>query len=319
MKVAIIGAGLAGAYLANQLVAQGHDVVVFEKSRGIGGRMNTKTLDFAAADLGAQYFTLRDQRFEALKQQWLQQDVIAPWRFTPYTYKNQQLAPSPDNETRYVGMPGMRAPAQTLLDGIVVHYTTCIVGLQRQARGWQLEDHLSQCHAGFDRVVCAIPADQAKVLLANTSLGTRIPTDLHLPCWAVALHSSDKVDPALCGIFSDDEFSWVSRNGAKPGRDTDCWILHASADYSASKPREAAQEVAEDAKAWLQRVVGVKQIDDQYVHFWRFARQNPVVAAPGLLQHTSEGIAAIGDWCEGGRVEGALLSAHNLLHSEFFS
>jgi predicted NAD/FAD-dependent oxidoreductase len=40
--IAVVGAGIAGLLLARELKARGAEVVVFEKSRGLGGRMATK-------------------------------------------------------------------------------------------------------------------------------------------------------------------------------------------------------------------------------------------------------------------------------------
>ena len=39
MQVAIIGAGMAGLTCASRLAEAGHDVAVFDKGRGPGGRM----------------------------------------------------------------------------------------------------------------------------------------------------------------------------------------------------------------------------------------------------------------------------------------
>ncbi|WP_095210547.1 NAD(P)-binding protein [Endozoicomonas ascidiicola] len=45
MKIAVIGSGLSGIKTASLLHKIGHEVTVFEKSRGFGGRMalNLKT------------------------------------------------------------------------------------------------------------------------------------------------------------------------------------------------------------------------------------------------------------------------------------
>ena len=43
---AIIGAGIAGITCARTLAQAGHQVTVFEKSRGPGGRMSTRTTPF---------------------------------------------------------------------------------------------------------------------------------------------------------------------------------------------------------------------------------------------------------------------------------
>ena len=64
--IAVVGAGMAGLTLARALQARGNDVVVFEKSRGFGGRLATKRVGQATFDSGAQYFTAKSDAFAAL-------------------------------------------------------------------------------------------------------------------------------------------------------------------------------------------------------------------------------------------------------------
>ena len=52
-RIAIIGAGLAGLSAARALTAAGHTPVVFEKSRGLGGRLATRRTEFGPIDHGA--------------------------------------------------------------------------------------------------------------------------------------------------------------------------------------------------------------------------------------------------------------------------
>ncbi|MFU8831791.1 MAG: FAD-dependent oxidoreductase [Wenzhouxiangella sp.] len=56
MKVAIIGAGIAGLSAADRLREVGADCTVFEKSRGLGGRMATRRVNDLEFDHGAQYW-----------------------------------------------------------------------------------------------------------------------------------------------------------------------------------------------------------------------------------------------------------------------
>ena len=59
--VAIVAAGMSGLACARTLTDQGYAVTVFEKSRGVGGRMATRrTQHDITFDHGAQYFTTRD-------------------------------------------------------------------------------------------------------------------------------------------------------------------------------------------------------------------------------------------------------------------
>jgi renalase len=86
---AIIGAGIAGIACARTLVQAGHQVTVFEKSHTAGGRMSTRGSDFGSFDHGAQYFTVRDERFaKALTVCWMS---MAAWRQLPYRPKNHIL------------------------------------------------------------------------------------------------------------------------------------------------------------------------------------------------------------------------------------
>ena len=61
--VAVIGAGMAGIGAARLLADAGFRVVVFDKSRGMGGRCATKRWEGHSVDHGAQYFTMRDADF----------------------------------------------------------------------------------------------------------------------------------------------------------------------------------------------------------------------------------------------------------------
>ena len=45
MKIAIIGAGFSGCNLYNNLKEKYEDITIFEKSRGVGGRLSTKYVD----------------------------------------------------------------------------------------------------------------------------------------------------------------------------------------------------------------------------------------------------------------------------------
>jgi predicted NAD/FAD-dependent oxidoreductase len=58
-KVAIIGSGICGAYLANLLAAK-YEVYVFEKARGLGGRSASKRQAETSFDYGVSYFSIQD-------------------------------------------------------------------------------------------------------------------------------------------------------------------------------------------------------------------------------------------------------------------
>ena len=66
MRIAIIGAGVSGLCAAKELREAGHSVTVFEKSRGVGGRLSSRYAGPYEYDHGAQYFTVTENRFRSL-------------------------------------------------------------------------------------------------------------------------------------------------------------------------------------------------------------------------------------------------------------
>ena len=60
---AVVGAGLAGIACARTLIQAGHRVTVLEKYGQVGGRTTTRSTPHGGFDTGAQYFTVRDDRF----------------------------------------------------------------------------------------------------------------------------------------------------------------------------------------------------------------------------------------------------------------
>ena len=64
VKIAIIGSGLAGISTALLLKDQA-DITLFEKARGVSGRMSTRIADPYLFDHGAQYFTVRTDAFRS--------------------------------------------------------------------------------------------------------------------------------------------------------------------------------------------------------------------------------------------------------------
>src|SRR3546814_7137273 len=83
MRVAIIGAGIAGLACARRLRDAGLDATLFDKSRGIGGRLATRRADFAgsevAFDHGATHFTARCEGFTRLVAAWERTGLAARW------------------------------------------------------------------------------------------------------------------------------------------------------------------------------------------------------------------------------------------------
>lgn len=180
MNIAIIGAGLSGLTAARQLQALGHQVIVFEKSRGRGGRLCSKRMFWedkrTSLDIGAQYFTARDPRFMKVTQAWLDAGVIAPWAFDPHVFRDGVLNRSSDDQVRYVGVPTMNSLSHHLSEGLTIRRETRITRVEKTSDEWLLFDERGYCYQHFDWLFVSAPARQSFDLIDGISpLAESIP------------------------------------------------------------------------------------------------------------------------------------------------
>lgn len=321
MKVAIIGAGIAGLTAAQKLQERGAQVTVFEKSRGTGGRLANKRLEWATVDIGAQYFTARDARFQQQVAAWEQAGAVARWEFTPYSCTAEGLTTRTDTTLRYVGTPNMNSLAHELAGKLGINFSTRVETLKQCGAAWRLVmSDGDESEQAYDWVVLATPAEQSRELLTGLSLANKIPKRVHEPCWALALATRGQVSPKVQGIFGDELVSWVSRLSSRPRRQSasddwdDVWMLHFASELSAVNGKDTVIDIAEIGLDWLSSrlqdyIAAPLESVHAYQHYWRYARVADPQAKTSIIADDASGIAVIGDWTAGGRVEGGYLSA----------
>ncbi|MEM6690735.1 MAG: NAD(P)-binding protein [Planctomycetota bacterium] len=163
LRVAIVGAGMGGLIAARSLIDHGIDVEVFDKSRGVGGRLasrrfelnnnrvqthptssETRTLDGGASserlaepagtlalDHGAQYFTARDSRFCRFVDMWINEGLIEPWtgRVVEAT-RDGRIVEDKSHTPRYIATPTMNHLAKHLARDVKVHRSHHVAGLE---------------------------------------------------------------------------------------------------------------------------------------------------------------------------------------------
>ena len=76
--VAILGAGMAGATAARSLAEAGLTVRVFDKGRGVGGRMATRRNAAMQFDHGAQFLRAHGHAFARRVEDWTLRGVVSP-------------------------------------------------------------------------------------------------------------------------------------------------------------------------------------------------------------------------------------------------
>lgn len=332
-RVAVIGAGIAGLFAARTLQDHGLKVSVFEKSRGAGGRMSTRRTDeLYFFDHGAQYFTVRDSRFATYVAAWQQQGVVAKWQQaasdspTPETstasasfvvLKAGSVQSESTPQDRYVGTPHMNSIGKHLAVDLNLQSETQITKVVAQGANFELLDRDGKTWGPFERVILAIPAEQAAGLLPDfPAMQGPLGAVTMEPCWSAMIVLPDALPVDYAGAFvHDSPLSWVARNSSKPGRDskTESWVLHATPAWTLAHWEDEKESVAAQLLAEFWQATGLTPTTAlfQQAHRWKYAiRQNSNSPGPagGLYSDSQDTLIACGDWAMGGRVEGAFLS-----------
>jgi renalase len=311
MKIAVVGAGVAGLAAARALVDRGHDVSVVEQARGPGGRVATSRLrgiemprglagSTLAFDHGAQYFTARDPRFAALISQWERDRVAAKWAGRIVTFDDEGWEDIAEGTDRYVGTPGMNAIALAMAEGLNITYSQ---------RVESLEPFLST----RDQVIVAIPVDRARVLVSHVpSLAAKTAGVTMQPSWTVMAAFEERVAARFDAAFvNGSALGWIARNTSKPKRDwkVDTWVLQATTAWSGAHADDRPDDVGAFLMEAFEDLIrsGLPRAFYATVHRWRHATADPPLAV-GAIHDPESRITLCGDWCRGSRIEDAYLS-----------
>lgn len=312
-RVAIVGAGMAGAACARALADRGHAVTVIDKGRSVGGRLAQRRVGEAVFDHGGQYLTVHDPELQAAADGWRKAGALAAWPGVA----------GGDGTQAEVGVPAMNAPVKLLLAGLDVATSRRVTGLRRDpgAGTWTLRDEAGVEAGPFDVVLLAIPAPQAADLLgsdpAGASFRDRIAGVVIEPCWSalLALASPFRTEVAGERVKGDAVLSWIARNPSRPGRSdaVEAWTLHATPEWSREHLERRPDEVAPLLAAAFARLSGTALPATTHLsaHRWRYSLASTPLGEP-CLHDPDLGLGLCGDWCIGLRVENAFLSGRVL-------
>jgi renalase len=249
MRIGIVGAGMGGLSCAEGWMNRQHDVALFDKGRGPGGRMSTRRLATSAGeacfDHGAQYFTVRDAAFRRRFDAWSSQGAAAPW-------------PSAGSET-FVGVPAMNSPLRQMSEGQSVRWTSVVMRIESVGRGWRLVLDAGEA-IDVDIAVVATPAEQAAALLASIAphLAARALAAPSEPCWTTMLAFSEPVAVAEDCWRGRGIVGWAIRNSSKPGRTgPESWVVQAGPAWSKTHIEADPQRVTDTLKDAFSEQFGV--------------------------------------------------------------
>ncbi|MGC6455463.1 MAG: NAD(P)/FAD-dependent oxidoreductase [Coraliomargaritaceae bacterium] len=306
--VLIIGAGISGLLAATELRRQGYSVCLLDKGRGVGGRMSTRRMQGARLDHGAQFFTVRDQRFQAYVDEWLDAGVVREW------FRHLPGENDGPGHPRYCGINGMNAVPKWLARDLDVHSSERVNCLIRNVDQWVAQTESGDSFSASHLIVTT-PLPQALLLLetagldwANGDLQRLRAVRYEMGLATMVILDGPSEVPAPGGMKLDrGHLSWIADNRMKGiSPDVNALTLHATAEFARahwnSPDAVRGPRMIGAAELWLgSRVV------DYACHRWGFTL--PLNPWPKrFYQNTSLNLVLAGDAFGGPRVEGAVLS-----------
>lgn len=299
-KIAVIGAGLAGLTAARALADRGYSVVVYDKGRGLGGRMASRRKDGWRFDHGAVVLSPTDVGFA---------DFIA---------KNETLgfAARWQDGDGWTGLPGMSGFVKATADVLTIHTQAEVTRLERVANGWTL--HVTDgVNESYDHVILAIPQPQAHRLLSGLpNLQAQIGSAEMDPCWTLMV-GFDKALPTGTAFVRNDDgpLRVLSRDAMKPGRELpgDGWVIQASAAWSRTHLERAQIEIEALLLKLFFAEINCTPVAPVIcmAHRWRYAFTSKSLGQAYLNDETA-GFSVCGDWCLGNTAQDAFNSGRAL-------
>jgi renalase len=244
----IVGAGISGLLVAKTLDQEGWTVTVLDKRR-VGGRMATRRIGRGSFDHGAQFFTVRGERFAGLVEDWLSAGVAVEWT---RGFADAEGRPNEDGYPRYRGAEGMTSIPKYVSRGLDVRTGERAVRVEDSDDGWQVV-----CESGLRAVgnalVLAVPVPQALDLISSGSYGLpegamrKLEAVSYDPCLAlmVLLEGPTGVPEPGGMQIKGEPLDWIGDNRRKGISEAPAITVHAGPQWSHSHFEDDETEVIE--------------------------------------------------------------------------
>jgi renalase len=311
----IVGAGISGLLAANALQGEGWDVTVLERGPGVGGRMATRRVAGGTFDHGAQFFTVRGNRFSDLVEGWLDAGAATEWS-RGFADADGRL--NEDGHPRYRGARGMTSIPQYLARNLDVRTGEKASGVGTRAGGWEVA-----CESGLRleaaALLLAMPVPQALELA--TSGDYRLPAGVRQqleavsygPCLALMVLLDVPADVPWPGGMQvkGEPLDWIGDNQRKGISDLPAITIHAGPEWSSAHFEDAEADVQQQLLSFAADRLGTDlstRVIDTSLARWRYSWVTNTHPETFLAASEDPALLFCGDAFGQPKVEGAALS-----------
>ena len=328
MKVIVMGAGISGLAAASALADADVDVKVVDMGENPGGRLAVRDLsatgtawDGHVVDVGAAYFTVRDNEFATQVQSWTDEGLVRQWCDTA-TVVDEAGFSRRQGPMRYASPRGLRSLARAMVADlaarahVTVDFSTVVAAVQAHAASVDVvlrDCDEQQIRQSVDAVILACPDPQAlRVLHAQDFVELRATLAEvswePVICHTMVFHERFWPDDDLWFVNDSSVLATVADDGRRRGDGAAVLVAHSTAAHAEphlGNPEAAVcaieAEVARVLRTWAEPAHRITKR-------WGLARpQRAREELCGWDRQTK--VAVCGDgWAGPSRIEAAWLS-----------
>lgn len=302
MKIAIIGAGFSGCNLYNNLKEKYEDITIFEKSRGVGGRLSTKYIEDKFIDHGTSSLIpiTDDLKFFCLD---LAKNNVLKAKYDEFIPKN-----------------GINSICKFLIDEKDLLVNTKIIKAQNSNNKWFLEDENHKVYENFDLLFITIPAPQILEMKIElpTQFKEKISNIKYDSIFSLILYSNENIKLNENKIYENVDVSNIINNSKKYlYKDFTSYVIHSTKEFANCLNHKNKDEIYE---LFLENFE--EELQDELknfttiAHFWKYANAKNSLDMPYFL-NKEKNLGICGDYFNHNNIEAALSSSELLGNVKF--
>lgn len=297
MKIAIIGAGFSGCNLYDNLKLRFDDITIFEKSRGVGGRLSTKYINDKLIDFGVPRLIPITEDLKEFCLDLTKNDILRA-RYDEFFPKD-----------------GMNKICKFLIDEKNLKTNTKITSAKMVENKWNLKDEQGNSFEGFDKLFITIPATQ--ILQMDIDLEEKIKEQLktvtYNSVFTLIAYSNDKKIENILDLYDNENVEEIVDNSKKYFyKDFNSYVINSTRTYAGNLNMLAKEEIlvkfldtfSEKTKKELEQFALIP-------HLWKYAFAKTSLDIPYYLNE-NKNLGICGDYFNYNNLESALLSSELL-------
>lgn len=317
-NLAIIGAGISGLTLGQRL-KDCWNVVVYEKARGVGGRMSTRHANSFDFDHGTQCFTARTPQFQNYLKPYIEEKIVGEWKGKVINLKiGKETTTRLWSEQHLVANPNMNSLCKILAKGIDIKIMTEVAPLvEKSSNKWVLYDVFGNKLGEHDWVVSTAPPEQTSKLFGNVQL-IDSPFDYvkMQACYSLMIGLDRPWEQEwIAAKVHNNPIKWISINSTKPSRNKNLTaiVAHTRNNWAEARINQDIKNLQTTLVKHFEEITDISCKEADYIatHRWKYAIVKET-QKPGFYFNYEHKIAASSDWASTSRIEEVWLNATGL-------